>query len=142
MKFKFWVIYLAITVLFTGIGYFALGNVSDIPLALSDSEMGALRGAAGWGEKCVKNANKLGCQTRACTPNTDNIRYYGFPYNACVATGTYTNCNLWGEATQVVCRKVYYNKACTEKILEKPPGKDYWVTKVRKVKMEDCNTTS
>ena len=66
MKYKFWAIYLAITVLFTGIGYFALGNVSDIPLALSESEMDVLRGTSpGSNRKCLAS-NEEGCTDSKC----------------------------------------------------------------------------
>ena len=45
MKTKFWVIYLLVVTLLSGVAYIAISDDSDLPLTLSESEMAALQGA-------------------------------------------------------------------------------------------------
>lgn len=139
MKYKFWVIYLAIVFLFTGIGYFAISNVSDIPMALSDSEMAVLRGTVGSDRKCVLSAEP-GCTNGECEDTPTGLATYGYRYNDCVPyTGWY--CNYWGpNDAQIMCRSVYYLPDCSDYIWEIPEGKDYEIIKIRPDTTSDCNS--
>jgi hypothetical protein len=106
---KFWVYYLAFVFMLTGVGYFAIANVSDVPLALSDSEMVLLRGTAA-NHKCVDDAT-FGCADSPCVPNTDGIASYGEWYNDCVAYNN-SNCSFRGQPTQTICRRSQYSLDC------------------------------
>ena len=108
---KFWVYYLTLIFLLTGVGYFAIANVSDVPLALSDSEMALLQGTAA-NYKCVDNAT-FGCTNSSCVPNTDGIASYGEWYNDCIATNG-SRCSFRGQATQTLCRRAQYSIDCEE----------------------------
>ncbi len=65
MQHKFWFSYLALVLLLSGLAYVAISDDTDVPLALSDSEMAVLH-ATGTNEKCWDF--RPGCNTSSCDP--------------------------------------------------------------------------
>lgn len=146
MKYKFWTIYIAIVTLFAGIGYFALADVSDIPLALSESDMATLRGAVGSDERCIIKSEP-GCTDSNCHTTPRTLATYGYYFNDCQSYSRWY-CNYWGPSTgskaQTMCRTVYYNQDCSDYIWETHDENGNPLKRPRiKVKLDqmaDCNS--
>lgn len=111
MKPKFWFYYLTLVLLFSGLAYVAISDVSDVPLALSDSDMAALQGTAGEGanRRCMNHQS--GCTTIPCK---SGVATFGYPYRECFNwTGYY--CNQTGNM-QTICETIYYEDSkCQER---------------------------
>ena len=67
MQKKFWFFYLAFVLLLSGVAYVAISDDTNVPLALSDSEMAVLQ-ATGADEECKDWMP--GCNTTSCNPST------------------------------------------------------------------------
>lgn len=140
MKNKFWIAYLTVVFLFTGIGYFAIGNVPDIPLALSDAEMSVLRGTVGSNERCIL-LSEPGCDNKKCEEEPAvGIAYYGYRYNDCQPwNGWY--CNYWGpHDAQIICRAVFYLPDCSDYIWEWDEKRKRKKVKIRDDTTSNCNS--
>lgn len=114
MKHKFWVYYLTLVLLFSGLAYVAISDDADVPLALSDSEMSVLRGTLA-NYRCVDNASN-GCANSTCQQDPFGEATYGQSYNDCRSPAD-TDCNFKGPAdAQPTCRRVIYENNCTQQI--------------------------
>ena len=112
MKHKFWVYYLTLVLLFSGLAYVAISDDADVPLALSDSEMSVLRGTLA-NYRCVDNAT-FGCADSDCDQDPFGIQTRGQWYNDCRHYPDY-NCNFRGPANaQITCRKLVYINNCSQ----------------------------
>ena len=138
MKNKFWVYYLAFVSLLTGIGYFAIANVSNVPLTLSDSEMAFLRGTVGSDERCIRSS-RLGCENSDCNQPPIGQATYGSEFNECQSwNGWY--CDYRGPMdAQVLCRIVYYTANCDGYHWEENENGEY-VVKIRNETTSDCSS--
>lgn len=65
MQHKFWFFYLAFVLLLSGVAYVAISDDTNVPLALSDSEMAVLQ-ATGVDEDCMDWMP--GCKNTTCDP--------------------------------------------------------------------------
>ena len=113
MKNKFWVYYLTLVLFLSGLTYVAISDVSDVPLALSDSEMAALHAAGITNQRCMR-ANEPGCDNSACDEEPTGIATYGQRYNDCEWYNGW-KCNWWGpDDAQVLCRNAIYSDDCSK----------------------------
>ena len=108
MKHKFWISYLTLVLLLSAVAYVAISDETDVPLALSDSEMAELRGT-GYNERCVLDAAD-GCTDLSCEDAPYGLARYSRKINACRSYNGWS-CNSRG--TQVSCRIVYYDSGCS-----------------------------
>jgi len=109
MKTKFWSYYLAFVLFLCGMAYVAISDDTDMPLALSDSEMAELRGT-GSDERCIRSSEP-GCDNTSCQP-PDYKATYGYRYNECQSYNGWT-CSYRGpHSAQTLCRTVPYDSGC------------------------------
>ena len=110
MKAKFWVYYLGIVTVLSGLAYFAIATVPDLPLTLSDEDMDALQGTTYHdNHKCKRNVP--GCKKINCE---NSIVKRGFPHSRCMRK-TGKRCNV-NNNIQVACKSIYYyDSKCQER---------------------------
>jgi len=139
MKTKFWIHYLAFVLLLTGVGYFAIANISDVPLALSESEMASLRGTVGENSKCIRSSER-GCANTECQDDPEGQVTYGYRYNDCQwKNGWY--CNYWGpHDAQVICRIAFYHPDCSGPIMIQNVVTGIWEPRIEQETASDCNS--
>ena len=114
MKHKFWFSYLALVLLLSGLAYVAISDDTDVPLALSDSEMAVLQ-ATGWNEKCMDWMP--GCENISCDPaNFFGISQEALSIRKCVSKPNHT-CSQAGQVgDQESCVITIYLDHCTTKV--------------------------
>ena len=125
MKHKFWVSYLALVLLLSGLTYVAISDDTDVPLALSDTEMSLLQGT-GSDQKCV---SQKGCTNTPCDPeNRYGRSSYGIPHKDCRNYNGWS-CSRRGNPDE--------QKSCRVSV-----KKDFCKTYVKTVynELEDCVT--
>lgn len=111
MKHKFWFSYLAVVFLLSGLAYVAISEDTDVPLALSDTEMSILQGM-GSDQKCVSQS---GCSYTPC----DTSNYYGRTSYS-ISHKDCRNYNGWncsrrgGPNAQKSCRIAVYRNYCQD----------------------------
>lgn len=113
MKSKFWVYYFTLVLLLSGLAYVATSNVSDVPFALSDSEMAVLR-ATGSDQKCVRQSEP-GCDDSKCQEDDPPLgsETFGQKYNDCQWANGW-KCKFWGpDDAQILCRILVYSNNCS-----------------------------
>jgi hypothetical protein len=115
MQHKFWFFYLAFVLLLSGVAYVAISDDTDVPLALSDSEMAVLQ-ATGQDEKC--KSHRPGCDRTTC----DTTYYLGistkpFYKKRCVSDYPGYNCTYGGTRKRDACLTTVYTDYCNNKFL-------------------------
>ena len=112
MKHKFWVYYLTLVLLFSGLAYVAISDDADVPLALSDSEMSVLRGTLA-NYRCVDDASN-GCANTSCQQDPFGEITTGEDYNDCRHANN-SKCVFRGpNNAQVTCRREIRENNCTQ----------------------------
>lgn len=110
MQHKFWFSYLAFVLLLSGVAYVAISDDTDVPLALSDSEMAVLQ-ATGINEDCKSHIP--GCSNSTC----DSSYYFGSDQESrylsrCVSGHPGHNCTTGGARKKDKCLYTYYVNHC------------------------------
>ena len=113
MQHKFWFFYLALVLLLSGVAYVAISDDTNVPLALSDSEMAVLQ-ATGQDEDC--RPHRPGCPRITCDPTS----YFGrnqkpFYLKRCVSGYPGHNCTQGGTRKKDACLTDYYVNFCNTK---------------------------
>ena len=113
MQHKFWFFYLALVLLLSGVAYVAISDDTNVPLALSDSEMAVLQ-ATGVDEKC--EPHRPGCVKTACDPTyLEGIELKPFYLKRCVSNTGYT-CTYGGARKRDSCLTIVYTNYCNKKL--------------------------
>ncbi len=114
MQYKFWFFYLAFVLLLSGVAYVAISDDTDVPLALSDSEMAVLQ-ATGLDEKCMDWMP--GCENTSCDPaNFFGTSQQALSIRKCVSNPGHTCYQAGQVGDQESCVITIYLDHCTTKV--------------------------
>ena len=116
MKTKFWVIYLVVVTLLSGVAYVAISEDTDVPLALSDADMEKLRATAIPNSECLRNRPACdGIISYTCQAAPRGLVFIpGNDYRKCYPNYTNFTCHQHN-AIQEHCYYEAWNWNCTQK---------------------------